>query len=127
LRQQINIIIAKAKADDATTDYAEKMTKYLKLTDEVLLHLSKYAAIKAFDKYLADATIFMEFFSTLVIGWQWLKTAVKVQENIKDNTTYSRDLLDAEMLGLRFYFKYEMPKMLACADTLKNTEMLTLD
>ena len=39
-----------------------------------------------YERFLADATIFMDFFSTIVIGWQWLKMANAATEMLANNS-----------------------------------------
>ncbi|NND35427.1 MAG: acyl-CoA dehydrogenase [Saprospiraceae bacterium] len=127
LRKEINSVVDIARQDMILSPYAEKMKDYVRLNDKILDHLSQFAKAGEYEKYLADASIFMEFFSTLIIGWQWLKMAVKARKNENQGhapaVNFSLEILD----GLRFYFKYEMPKMIAGAETLTNTDFITLD
>ena len=47
-----------------------------------------------FEKYLADASIFMEFFSLVIVGWNWLEIAANSLQALKDeNKKYSRYFL----------------------------------
>ena len=35
-----------------------------------------------FERYLADASIFMEFFSLIIVGWSWLEIGVATRHAI---------------------------------------------
>ena len=48
----------------------------------VLKHFSQYALEGNMEKYLADASVFLEMMSYTVIGWQWLKMALKASEQL---------------------------------------------
>ena len=103
--------------------YALKMGEYMTLNNQVLEHLSTYSRASDFEKYLADATVYMEFLSTLVIGWQWLKIAAKSSSYLDEKTSeYPKELSTGMVNGLRFYFKYELSKMLGLAETLQDPD-----
>ena len=80
-----------------------------------------------FERFLADATIFMDMFSTIVIGWQWLKMALAAQQAlVTGNGTYAESFYESKVHTMKFYFKYEMSKTKGLAKTLMNDVDLTL-
>ena len=79
------------------------------------------------EKYIADATIFMEMMSNIVIAWQWLKMAtIAKRALITGNTTYDETFYENKVLTMKYFYKYELPKIMACKATLLNTECLTI-
>ncbi|MEM9258818.1 MAG: acyl-CoA dehydrogenase [Bacteroidota bacterium] len=107
--------------------YAEKLGKNMALTQEVLQFLLPHATAGNFERFLADATIFMELFSTLVVAWQWLQLSVTAKQAlVVSNTNYTEDFLESQIHTMRFYFTYEVPRMRGMADILYNEEELTL-
>ena len=107
--------------------YVGQLEKKIELVQEVLQHLMGFAMSGDFEKYLADATIFMEFFSTIVVSWQLMKQAVAAKRVLKEGTgQYGSDFYQAKIHVLRYYFKYELPKAQACAEVLKNRETITI-
>jgi len=76
---------------------------------------------------LMDATAFMGVASTIVIGWQWLKMAVKAKEClVSGNTTYTEEFYEGKIHTMKFYYKYEMPKTTGLAEILMDDEVLTI-
>ncbi len=107
--------------------YVTELESKIKLVQEVLQHLMAFAMSGDFEKYLADATIFMEFFSTIVVSWQLMKQAVAAKKIlVEGNGLYGEDFYKAKVHVLRYYFKYELPKTAAHAEILRNKEILTI-
>jgi butyryl-CoA dehydrogenase len=108
---------------EALQPYAKILGDKLRLTDQVLRHLAAFARKGALEPFLADATIFMEFAGTLVIAWQWLKTGTVAAEALKVNP---EDLFYLSKIHtMKFFFKYEVPKMEGLALTLQDNQQLT--
>lgn len=104
--------------------YAKILGDKLTLTNEVFQHLAAYAVKGKTEKFLADATVFMEFAGTLVIAWQWLKMATVARKKIEAGN--NTDLFKGKIYTMKFYFTYEVPKMDGLATVLKNNENLTV-
>ncbi|NNF34450.1 MAG: acyl-CoA dehydrogenase, partial [Saprospiraceae bacterium] len=127
LTNKINETLAASRTYDDLKLYADQLEAKMGDIQEVLTHLMPYAMRGEFETYLADATIFMEMMSTAVIAYQWLKMATKAKEYlVTGNKTYSTDFYEGKIHTMKFFFKYELPKVLSCKDTIMNTEMLTL-
>ena len=107
--------------------YVGALESKIQLVQEVMGHLMAFAMKGDFEKYLADATIFMEFFSTIVVSWQLLKQAVAAKRVLASgNGQYGEDFYKAKVHVLRYYFKYELPKTVSLAEILKSKEILTI-
>jgi butyryl-CoA dehydrogenase len=127
LVSRIRDTIAKAHERETLTTQALLLEKELNRINEVLTHLGRYAAAGDIDRYLADASVFMEMISYTVIGWQWLKQAVVAQEQLqKENYQLeTKSFYQGIIHTAKFYFRYELPHAEACAKTLLNPEYLT--
>ena len=79
------------------------------------------------ERFLADANIFMEYFSTLVVAWQWLQMGVTAKQlSITGAGNFTEDYLEGVLHTMRFYFTYEVPKMNGLVEIMRNEEELTL-
>ena len=123
----INEAIDKAKLNVELKASADSLSKELNDMKKVLLHLNQYAIKGEIERYLSDATVFMEMASYLVIAWQWLKMANVAKEKIEaeDFKTNSKSFYEGKIHTMHFFFKYELPHAAACAETLLNTSTLT--
>lgn len=119
--------ISKAEAYEPLQYAIKKLEEGIALAQKVLGHLMQFATTGDFEKYLADATIFMEFFSTITIAWQWLEQAVVASEKLADGSgKFSDDFYKAKIHTMKFYFQYELPKIKGNAEVLMNLDWLTI-
>ena len=127
LTKEIGDTLSASKTYDELRPYADQLEAKMKDVEEVLTHLMPLAMKGEFESYLADATIFMEMMSTVVIAYQWLKLATKAKEyQVTGNSTYPSEFYEGKIHTMKFFFKYELPRVISCKETLMNSEMLTL-
>ncbi|MFC2147136.1 acyl-CoA dehydrogenase [Bacteroidota bacterium] len=121
----MNSILDASKFGDLKP-YAQKLGETLKLTQEVLQFLMQFAKKGDYERFLSDATVFMEFFGNIVVGWLWLEIAVKSQNAmVLSDTKYSSAFYESKISAMKFYFKYEIPKTKALAEVLMDKNVLT--
>lgn len=127
LLAQIQETIALANQEADLKSYGAELNKQIQTFEQVLQDLLGYLQKSDIDRFLSDATVFMEMSGLLVIGWQWLKMAVKAKESMLTNhlSSNKKDFYLGKIHTLEFYFKYELPHIDACANTLMNAKTLT--
>ena len=84
-------------------------------------HLMQYAMNGNHERYLSDATIFMDLFGTNVIGWQWLKMGVAAMDQ-------DEAFKQSKLHTLDYFYKYEMSRCKGlqktiCADSEVTIQM----
>jgi len=127
LSEEIMSAIKEASEFSELAQYANKLGAKLKLVEEVLQFLMPFAQKGDYERFLSDATVFMEFFGNIVIGWLWLEMATKAQSAlVSGDTQYTSDFFNGKIHAMKFYFKYELPKTTALAEVLMNEEVLTV-
>jgi butyryl-CoA dehydrogenase len=105
--------------------YGEGLEKEVQRVETVVAGLSRHAG--DIDRYLSDASVFMEQLSYVVIGWQWLKMAILAQEKLSkaDFTAAPKAFYEGKIQTMKFFFRYELPHAEACAATMLDPEYLT--
>jgi len=127
LAAEIQQTITNAVVFDDLKPYANTLLENLGLTQKVIGSLMPHAIDGNYERYLADATVFMDFFSTIVIGWQWLKTAIVAKQTLKDgNLNQSENFYNSKIHTMKFYYTYEITKTKGLAKTLMNDQELTI-
>ncbi|MCB9298302.1 MAG: acyl-CoA dehydrogenase [Lewinellaceae bacterium] len=127
LAEEMQRTIEQATTFDELKPYARQLADKMGLSQKVLKFLLSFAAKGEYERFLADATVFMDFFSTLVLGWLWLDmAAVAKRELVSGNTAYTPDFYESKIHAMRFFFKYELPKMEGLAPTLMSEDVLTI-
>lgn len=127
LMTEIQNAIQDASTYDELKPYANKLGQKLKDTQEVLGHLMPLAMKGDYQRYLADATIFMQFMSNITIAWQWLMMATEAKQALVTGKMRADEkFYEAKIHTMKFYFNYELPKTSSAKETLLSAEELTL-
>lgn len=126
LAEEIGETIKKASEDTDLLTYANELGQNLKMIQQVLTELAPIAKKGDFERYLSDATIFMDLFGTVIIGWQWLKIANTAKQELVENTDQQSEM-KGKVHTMKFFYKYEMSRTRGLAKTLLNQNTLTLD
>ena len=128
LAQEITQSIQSAMTYDSLQNEAQILAGSLSIVQEVMGTLAPIAQEGNFEKYLADATLFMDMMGTILVGWQWLKMATVAQKALDSNDlSYSQEFYHGKIHTMQFFFKYEMGRIKGIAKTMQNTAELTLD
>ena len=124
---EIKETIKDAYKFDELQPYAAKLGNNLVLTEEVLGFLMPFAKKGNYERYLADANLFMEFFSLVIMGWLWLDIAVKSKQKLQSkDLSFSFEFYENKIHTMKFYFKYELPKTNSLAQSIMDKDVLTI-
>ena len=125
LSSEIFKCISEANKHDSLKIYAKNLAEKIDLTQKVLKKLMPLALKGDYERFLADASVFMEFFSLIIMSWSWLDIAVKVN-NLNGNTHYNSALLKGKIEAMKYFFLYELPKTTGLAEILMNLSDVTI-
>lgn len=125
LSEMMITTIRRASEIEKLKPYATKLSEKLKEIQEALTYLSKYAINGDYQNYLADATIFMELISNVVIAHQWLE--IGLNTHLQTANEFQPEFYISKYQTMRYYFKYELPKTKAALETLLHKDKLTVE
>ncbi|WP_266363934.1 acyl-CoA dehydrogenase [Tellurirhabdus rosea] len=128
LAQEIGKTIAEAATYDDLKPYAGLLAEEGKRLQQVTMHLLGFAQKGEIERFLADATLYMELFSLNAIAWQWLKQAVVARRALLTQNPQGDELAfyESKLLTMKYFFHYELPKTLGLAKRLTDPEVLTI-
>ncbi|QCK15728.1 acyl-CoA dehydrogenase [Mangrovivirga cuniculi] len=127
LTEEIKQTINSALKYDDLKKYAGKLGDKLQEASKVIQHLIGFAKKGDYERFLSDATPFMEYLSTITLSWIWLEMAVNAKNAlVTGKKTYSEEFYESKIHAMKFYFKYELPKTNGLAEVLLNEEVLTI-
>ncbi len=119
--------ITKASNYPELKEYCDSLSEKIKLSEKILKSLMPYALKGDFEKYLADASIFMEFFSLIIVGWNWLEIAANSQQALKNNDgKYSEIFYTSKIETMKYFFEYELPKTISHSEIIMNPSSVTI-
>ena len=122
----VKTIIA-ANNDEELKPYAKILGDKLELSQNILSHLMPFALKGNYERYLADANLFMEYMSIVVLSWLWLEMAVDAKKALgNSDRKFSETFYESKIHTMKFYFKYELPKTNSLAESLMNNEVVTI-
>lgn len=128
LIDQMQSTMDQATTYETLSPYVKELGNGVISLVEVVTFLKPRAEQGEVERFLADANIFMELASNLVIAWQWLKQGLVAHQQLLKNEADRQKInfYESKIHTMKFYFKYELPKMYANATTLMNNEELTI-
>ena len=119
--------IKKASQFKELEKYAVQLEKNLILVQKVVKALIPFALKGNYERYLADATIFMELFGSVVIGWQWLKIATDASKKLEiGSLEKTKEFYTSKITTMKFFYTYELVKTKSLADIMMNEEEITI-
>ncbi|XWW47826.1 acyl-CoA dehydrogenase [Fibrella sp. USSR17] len=77
--------------------------------------------------FLADATLYLEFFGIVTLAWQWLRQATVAQAALPTAQGDDQAFYNGKLMAARYFYEYELVKTLSLAQRLQSTDHLTLD
>lgn len=127
LAEEITQTIKIALEKEELAIYAKSLGDKLLQTNKIITHLLTFAKKGNYERYLADANLFMEYLSIVIMSWIWLDIAINATKNIENKSTeYSEVFYKSKIHAMKFYFKYEFPKVDALAISLQDENNLTI-
>jgi butyryl-CoA dehydrogenase len=128
LKQEMDAAIASAQQYQELGEMALDLTRAMAMLEKTTLNLGAVAMEKGPDAYLADASLFIEMFGIMVIGWQWLTMADAALLALEKEGLKKKDALfyKGKVHVARYFFSYELPKMEGLATTLEKSGQMTL-
>lgn len=119
LHKEIERTIGNAMSIEELKPFAEQLAEGGQMVQACLAHLFPFAMQGDHERFLADATIFMELFGIVVIGWQWLKIGIGAVAQ------QDEAFKESKLRTLDYYFKYEMTRCKGLQKTVCHSSSVT--
>ena len=119
-KKEVENAIKEALTIEPTIKAAKQLKAALQLFESTASEMKEMFKDGKKLEYLADANLYIEFFWTMNIAWQWLLigiTATKCEHNESNKE---------KIQTLYFYFQYELGKIEYLSKQILSTEKLTL-
>jgi butyryl-CoA dehydrogenase len=126
--EEVRETMREAEKFEPLQSNTQKLKDSLELLQKVTSHLMGVKEKGTPELFLADATLYLEFFGIICVAWQWLvqaTVAVKALRNgLGDAET---NFYNGKFFAFRYFFEYELPKIEGLAKRLMNSDGLTVD
>ena len=126
LAEEIRQTIANASELPDLQPLAAQLTDVLAQLNTITQHLLTVAATDP-EAGLADATLYLDLFGIVVIGWQWLRQATVAAEALPNaQADDDRNFYQGKLATARYFFEYELVKTHALARRLQSENRVTV-
>jgi butyryl-CoA dehydrogenase len=124
---ELNKCIEEASTYDELKPYASELRVEIGRLQDTTMKLVQIAMTGNHDRFVADATLYMEWFGLVCIGWQWLKMSIAAKRALlTGNTNAAPEFYEAKIHTMKFFFGYELPRSLGLAHTLNSQLTITM-
>ncbi|WP_299981812.1 acyl-CoA dehydrogenase [Desulfobacula sp.] len=108
--------------------FATQLANAMKELEKVTGFLFTAFGEKGVDVYLSDATLFLEFYSRIVISWQWLIQGIASQKALFGKCSKKeKNFYQGKVFTMNYFFRYELSKAAALATRLMDKDNLTVE
>ena len=107
--------------------FTQKLEKYLGKAQQVTNHLLGLAAKGETEKYLADATLYLEMFGIITIAWQWLNQGMVAHAKMGNAHETDRNFYQGKIATMRYFYEYELVKVDSLARRLQSEDSVTIE
>lgn len=125
--EEVNYTIKAARDKSEFSEYAEQLDSAKEKLREITIMKAEQLANSGAEAFLMDATIYLEYFGLITIGWQWLKQALVANELLKTEKHSQAEFLKGKLFTFKYYFSYELPKINGLSVTLMKKDTVTVE
>jgi len=107
--------------------YAERLEEALNRLQEVTSVLTQIGRQGDTELFLADATLYLELFGLISVGWQWLLQAMTAAKKL-EGPLPEQDVqfFEGKIFTFKYFFHYELPKTEGLVKRLLEADGLTV-
>lgn len=78
------------------------------------------------EKALANATLYLDAFGQVVVGWLWLRQALKALEGLERSDGQDNSFYEGKLRACEYFARYELPGVVSAAELLKAVDETAL-
>ena len=78
------------------------------------------------EKALANASLYLEAFGHTVVGWLWLRQAIKAIAGLEGSGEQTAEFYEGKVKACEYFARYELPKVVSLAELLSTVDTTVL-
>ncbi|WP_064196121.1 MULTISPECIES: acyl-CoA dehydrogenase [Emticicia] len=125
--EEVSKTMNEAAQIPALQPFVEKLQKYLAKAQQATGYLLGLAGKGEIEKYLADATLYLEMFGIITIAWQWLGQAIVAERKLAEAHDTDQNFYQGKLATLRYFYEYELVKVDSLVKRLQSTDSVTIE
>ena len=123
---EVKVTIGEAEKYESLKKYASKLNQAVEDLQTTVKGLIAIALKGNIEAFLADAALYLDMAGIITIAWQWLMQAICAEKlSAKCEDSALKDFYRSKVHTMKFFFRYELPKVKSISETLLDAEVLT--
>jgi len=126
--EEVRRTLEAAQGLSMLSPYARRLEEAIDRLKHVTSHLLQVAQEQGPEVFLADATLYLDFFGIITMAWQWLLQGVFIETAMeKGPSDREKRFYEGKRYVLRYFFHYELPKIEGLSTRLMEADGLTAE
>lgn len=126
LLDRIAATIGEARGIDRLTASAGQLERAVRALAEATTTLNAEKAAGKVEQALANASLYLEAFGHTVVGWLWLRQAIKANAGLQGNGGQTAEFYEGKVKACEYFASYELPKVVTLAGLLNAVDTTAL-
>ncbi|SFL98311.1 acyl-CoA dehydrogenase [Marinobacter zhejiangensis] len=123
---RIEDCIAEGRADTRLAPCAEQLADALQTLDRATGVVNSAKARGEVEPALANASLYLEAFGHLVVGWLWLRQGLKAAAGLAGHGAQSGDFYEGKLKACEYFARYELPRVRSLSELLQSVDTTAL-
>lgn len=127
LMDRIETSIGEARQHQRLADSADRLERAVRAMAEATDAINAEKAGGDKEKALANATLYLDAFGQVVVGWLWLRQGIRALAGLSGNGEQTADFYEGKLKACDYFARYELPSVLHTAELLKAVDTTALN
>jgi butyryl-CoA dehydrogenase len=116
LMERMEATLDEARAIERLTPCAEHLDRAVKSLATATDAINAEKANGNMEQALANASLYLEAFGHTVVGWLWLRQAIRAIAGLKGSGEQTADFYEGKVKACEYFARYELPKVVSLAE-----------
>jgi len=108
---EVEKTILHGRSIESLGEYTEQLNEMLRELEATTDQLVKIRDVGEATLFLANASIYLDTFGHIVIGWMWLMQSIEAAKNIETASVADRDFYQGKLQACQYFYRYELNKV----------------
>lgn len=118
LMDRIEATIAEARRNERLRPCADQLDRAVYAMTKATAAINAQKASGNVEKALANASLYLEAFGHTVVGWLWLRQAIKAIAGLNGQGEQTAEFYEGKVKACGYFARYELPKVISLAELL---------